>query len=493
MFVISIFIMMIMLVMTVLSFKNKFASVITFKMLLVSFMMIVGTMYLTRTFSYGYITNLDYKIYIATKALKFDCIKMSRIYNACLMLYIAFSIVEICFMTKLTRPALFVMLIPIAAFFIFGDFDFLYRIFICANTSSKNSALFTRLLENMKYICFTIFVIYMLLPYAFGIAEMTKTKIFTKVKFIAVELASIFLVDIFVYYTFVHGVFRAVFITNVSLFKIPENALGLGVDVGEFLLGAVLYFIIFGVVTFLIFFFGTLRVDFALPTDRIVSLDNLLNKHVSMHLHVYKNAFLAIGQQTNIAFKNYSDGKDDVYEILKNIDSIANSYLVLIEKNLSQRSIKNKAFKRIDVSHCISCAVDRCLSDSNIKITEDYKDKQYFINGDEQMLTEALVNLLINALESIKRTDRAPAVDIGLICEEEFCMISIKDNGVGIQKKDYRKIFHSFYSTKPKSYCGGVGLNYVKNVIKKHHGEIKVTSKPGEYAQFRIVLPRVHK
>ncbi len=490
MFIISLFIMVVMLIMTAFSIKNKFASVITLKMLLVSVMMIVGTMYLTKSFSYGRIIGADYRIYLAIKSLGLDHIKLSRLYNACLALYMVFSVVEIRFTTKLRWYLACLMAVPIIMFFVCMDFQALYYFFIQTNISVKYGQLFKFLLENMKYIGSGLLAIYVLIPYITALRAIVKTKIFTKRKFLLVELSSIFLVDSFVYHTFVYTVFKPVFITNVSLYKIPENVMVPGVDLGGFILASFLYFLVFGVVMFLIFFFGTLRVDSGFLIDKIFDFDKTLNKYMSMNMHVYKNAFLAIGQQTNLALRNSDGIPDNVNENLRIIDDIANSQLSILEKNLSRLTIKKFRFEKLDFSECIASAVQKCISDGKAKIIGNYMDRSFIINGDRELLTEAVTNLIINAVEAVKRTERSPVIEINIISEEEFGMITLTDNGTGINKKDYSKIFRSFYSTKTKSACGGIGLNYVKNVIVKHRGEIRVVSKVGEYAQFKIVFPK---
>ena len=68
-------------------------------------------------------------------------------------------------------------------------------------------------------------------------------------------------------------------------------------------------------------------------------------------------------------------------------------------------------------------------------------------------------------------------------------MIIIRDNGIGISPENIDKIFQPFYSTKPKNMCGGMGLSYVKKVIQRHGGEIRVLSRQNEFTEFQIVLP----
>ena len=67
--------------------------------------------------------------------------------------------------------------------------------------------------------------------------------------------------------------------------------------------------------------------------------------------------------------------------------------------------------------------------------------------------------------------------------------IRIRDNGTGIPPEVKEKMFNPFFRTKP---AGGLGLSLSHDIIvKQHAGSMEVDTKPGEFTEFRIVLPRV--
>jgi signal transduction histidine kinase len=69
--------------------------------------------------------------------------------------------------------------------------------------------------------------------------------------------------------------------------------------------------------------------------------------------------------------------------------------------------------------------------------------------------------------------------------------ITIRDNGIGIPPEVREKMFNPFFTTKPAGEGTGLGLSISHDIIvKQHGGSIEVETRPGEFTEFRIVLPR---
>ena len=69
--------------------------------------------------------------------------------------------------------------------------------------------------------------------------------------------------------------------------------------------------------------------------------------------------------------------------------------------------------------------------------------------------------------------------------------IRIRDNGTGIPADVREKMFNPFFTTKPAGEGTGLGLSISHDIIvKQHAGSIEVDTQPGEFTEFRIVLPR---
>ncbi len=82
-------------------------------------------------------------------------------------------------------------------------------------------------------------------------------------------------------------------------------------------------------------------------------------------------------------------------------------------------------------------------------------------------------------------------VESGLDDNDFF--ISLKDNGIGIEKKYKKNIFKKFYRVPTGDVHNvkgfGLGLNFVKRIIDAHEGRIRVTSMPGIGTEFRLLIP----
>ena len=104
-------------------------------------------------------------------------------------------------------------------------------------------------------------------------------------------------------------------------------------------------------------------------------------------------------------------------------------------------------------------------------------------------MTIIIENLLENAV--IFRKTKIASIDIYLEKSDKHFIIRVTDNGVGILKDQYDKIFEMFYRGSQKSKGNGLGLYLVKKSVQKLQGEIRVESEEGEFTCFTISFPKV--
>ncbi len=111
------------------------------------------------------------------------------------------------------------------------------------------------------------------------------------------------------------------------------------------------------------------------------------------------------------------------------------------------------------------------------------------IYGDANRLEQVLINLLSNA---VKYSPQAQKVLLTIVEDKQNVLISVKDFGIGIPKKDWQNMFNRFFrsSLTEKQYAGmGIGLYISKQIIERHHGKIWFESRVGKGSTFFISLP----
>lgn len=108
--------------------------------------------------------------------------------------------------------------------------------------------------------------------------------------------------------------------------------------------------------------------------------------------------------------------------------------------------------------------------------------------GFRERLGRAILNIIDNA---VKYSSHHGKIHISLIQEYNNVLITIKDNGQGIEESEFDHIFDRFYrgSKTDKVFGAGLGLAITKATIGIHRGVIKVESKQGKGSTFSIVLP----
>ena len=210
------------------------------------------------------------------------------------------------------------------------------------------------------------------------------------------------------------------------------------------------------------------------------------DKNWSMQLHVYKNAFLALGQQLNLArlYLMNADTEGSM-EYIENGINLTGNFLKDIENRLAMLKVSGIHWEETDLVVCMERAVKRVVP-PNVTLVRSYQRDSIVIYGHAYHMEESFVNLLQNALEAMRKAECAPVIQIHMLCEDDYCMIEIRDNGVGIDRKNFRHIFDPFFSTKGGINGGGIGLYYVRRVMMLHGGGVKVQSRQGEYTCMQV-------
>ena len=144
--------------------------------------------------------------------------------------------------------------------------------------------------------------------------------------------------------------------------------------------------------------------------------------------------------------------------------------------------------KEIDLDSLVREVIDSLAPPEHIRIL--IERKLPVIVGDKIWITQMFQNLVENAIKFMDK----PEGKITINCADEgSCWkFSVADNGPGIDKKYYKKIFQIFQTLEPRDVREntGIGLALVKKIVELHGGNIWIESTPGQGSTFYFTLPK---
>jgi signal transduction histidine kinase len=120
-----------------------------------------------------------------------------------------------------------------------------------------------------------------------------------------------------------------------------------------------------------------------------------------------------------------------------------------------------------------------------IEVIRRYDDEipEILCNPDE--LTQVWVNLIDNAIYAM---GNGGTLEITITTQSSYVVVAIADSGCGMSPEIQSKIFEPFFTSKPRGEGSGLGLDIVRQIVQKHHGEIQVQSG-SDRTVFTVMLP----
>jgi len=148
-----------------------------------------------------------------------------------------------------------------------------------------------------------------------------------------------------------------------------------------------------------------------------------------------------------------------------------------------------------------TCKIIRRTFDRSIEIETRLCEKNNTVNADSGQILQVLMNLCVNARDSMPQGGKLIIETTVETLTEEYVenhpeaknglyvLLLISDTGIGMSEKTKHRIFEPFFTTKESGKGTGLGLAMVYGVVKNHKGYIDVYSEPGEGSIFKIYLP----
>ena len=187
--------------------------------------------------------------------------------------------------------------------------------------------------------------------------------------------------------------------------------------------------------------------------------------------------------------------KEKYYTI---IEEEAEHLLALVNKLLTISKLENKKLilnkNETDLQPIIDDLVEKAKAKATKPIEVTTRLGVTTVMADEQYLTEAIANLIDNAVKYSKDEIK---IEIKTFDTDKNVLLKVRDNGIGMTKEEQQVIFDKFgrAAIHEKNRSGGVsgfglGLNYVDQVMQAHGGKVTVASEKDKFSEFTLYIPK---
>lgn len=244
--------------------------------------------------------------------------------------------------------------------------------------------------------------------------------------------------------------------------------------------------------------------------EKLTELQNMKNKFIAITSHELRTPVSHLKGYLGILNDDYyyrlsKEEKNQCMQVIldaiSDLEAIVTSMHNLIHLENGKFSLRAR---NVDVNELIQQTIgayDLITKKRNQKLEFHRSEKNLPVLVDRGQLKGILQELIQNA---IKFTPDGGHVQVSTKREGEYCVISVKDNGIGIEASEQGKIFEKFYEVQSSNYHSsskeafmggglGLGLPSVRAIVEAHGGGIKVRSEKGKGTEFLVYLPLKQK
>jgi len=230
-----------------------------------------------------------------------------------------------------------------------------------------------------------------------------------------------------------------------------------------------------------------------------VALERAKDEFVAIASHQLRTPATAVKQYVGLLLDGYAEPMNDnqllflkrAYDSNERQLHIVQEILKVTQLDLDKLVLKLDLH---DIRKIIKEAIDglqQNFTAKNQKVNAQLPKKPIYANIDSEQVKIAVENLLENASNY---TWKDKSITVTVAQDNKNTTITVKDQGVGINKADYPKLFKKF-SRVPNDLSleiggTGLGLYWALKIIELHGGEISIESTPGKGSSFTILLPR---
>lgn len=223
--------------------------------------------------------------------------------------------------------------------------------------------------------------------------------------------------------------------------------------------------------------------------EKIYKLNKQQNNFLLSVTHEFKTPIAAIRLMLQTS-KHPKVNDEKRIELVDNSIQSTHRLEELAENMLTAMQIESNAYQynlsQVDYSNL----VNKVINNQQIKgqISAEV-EPDIVVEGDDFILRMVVNNLIENAF---KYSNNQP-IEVSLTKDQKWKRLSIKDQGIGLKKEDYKNIFKKFYRVQDEetrvSKGTGLGLFIVKQAVEKHSGKVFVSANADKGSTFTILLP----
>lgn len=213
--------------------------------------------------------------------------------------------------------------------------------------------------------------------------------------------------------------------------------------------------------------------------DKLQSLGNL----VSGIAHEIRNPLTSIKTYAELIPRKFDNPKfrtmvsRDIPQEIDRLNTLIND---LLEYSRPRKPFKERILL-CDAVNGAMLLLKNKVENEKIVI-ENYIDKEIFVCIDKNHFRQVLINIILNAIESMDKAERK--IELSSESSNDNIFLFIKDNGCGIDEESMNKIFNPFYTTKPTGT--GLGLFVSYQLLSENNAEIMLDSTAGIGTTFTI-------
>ena len=485
----AMFIMLMTITFLMFNNKNKINVALSFYYISVALIMITAVLYISKTSFYTVGFDIDYRFYKFMVKLKCPFDLVIWLFNIGIGLFMASNIIFIRMFSEIKWYLSALMVIPILLFVYCNAPSFSWKLYIYLN--SPETLLGPAFKENITVFLgefgHIVIMLYMLLPFAVMAVYAIRTKIRKNREQTLLFMGLLFSMDAYVYIYFIQGVFFKNLVSISGLIKFPDKPS----ELPSYSFSAMIILVVMAVIILINLRYKPFNNLTIVSKKESARLSKAVDKNFRMLLHIYKNSFVGIEKLTYMGGEYLKeDNTIKAAEIYNQIGGLCGESVEGISRVLDLLRDVEVDFSPFSLYGCIEEALHKTTIGENIIVTKQYNTANDIIAGDKEHITEVFVNLFMNAVEACSEREQC-FIDVSSFSEYNLIVIEITDNGCGIDKKDIKKIFKPFYSTKKRSKCGGIGLSYAEKIVQQQHGGISVKSEKGKYTTFQLYFPTI--